>query len=837
MRTLFTLALGLLTIGFGVAEPLDHVQAIKSLKYPDQKAGRALYALHCASCHGPKGELALNPLARRFALDEFKFGSDPYAIWKTISYGNGLMFRWDAALSDKERYQLVHFIREEIVKEKNPGQYVKPDEDYFAKLPARAAADAKMEAAKAQRVEAAPGMIDGTNGQNMVYGPMIQHGMAYSEIKNKNAEFIPDVTEKAIVIDLPGEAVICYDAHRLSISGIWQGKAVDTAKTHHTSYKGGRCLTPGSKPVYENIDVIGWAVGEPKVSESRDHFRYRGLYLHEEQVVLSYRVGEREVLESPSATEDGKTIIRTFKVGPGQEELYCLIAGKGMKVHRAGMVKDEQGSHWLKIPVSDRSKTYVVVLGEKGIKAEAADLGKLIKGGPRRWPLTVQTTVAPGENQDGYAFDELIVPLANPYGCWMRTTAFDFFSDGRIAVSTLSGDVWIVSWSKENPNALTWSRFAAGLYEPLGLKVIDDVVYVRGRDRITRLHDLNGNGEADFYENFYEEKGEIGASYHAFIYDLQTDREGNFYFSQSGYKSPLTGAVVKVSPEGKDLGFVGTDLRNPNGMGAGGPKDWVTIADNPSGKAVYNGFSLAKEGAVYGYEKGRTEPMLVMLPARIDSSSGGQCWSPLKGWGPLSGSVIHTSYSRCSSFYCFIQDVEPYPNGFAVEFSHPLKSGAMRLRVSPVDQQVYLVCQKGWDTSARYDGALYRIRHTGDPTRGIVGAEVTATGLILSFGSDLDSSSVKPSAFEAVRESDKKDKKNPKANITPVKLGAVRLIDSKKVSVDIPGIDKEDLKHRTNKDGVVSINAPISVTWKIRSKDGTPVEQTIHATVNSVPAE
>ena len=88
----------------------------------------------------------------------------------------------------------------------------------------------------------------------------------------------------------------------------------------------------------------------------------------------------------------------------------------------------------------------------------------------------------------------------------------------------------MLNWDVENPQALTWSRFAAGLYEPLGLKIVDDIIYVRGRDRITRLHDLNHNGEADYYENFYEEPNEIGASYHAFIYDLNTDKSGNFYF-------------------------------------------------------------------------------------------------------------------------------------------------------------------------------------------------------------------------------------------------------------------------------------------------------------------
>ena len=168
----------------------------------------------------------------------------------------------------------------------------------------------------------------------------------------------------------------------------------------------------------------------------------------------------------------------------------------------------------------------------------------------------------------------------------MRTTALDFFSDGRMAVSTLSGDVWIVSWTKENPNALSWNRFATGLYEPLGLKIVDDLVYVRGRDRITRLHDLNGDGEADFYENFYEEPDEIGASYHAFIYELQTDEAATSTYSPT---TPHRG-VVKINPEGKYPNSSVPTCATPTGWGRRSRP--LTITDNPSGKAVYNGFFL-----------------------------------------------------------------------------------------------------------------------------------------------------------------------------------------------------------------------------------------------------
>lgn len=815
-------------IGF---ESIDHGTFIKAMGSNDAKRGGQLYSVHCSSCHGKEGDLALNPLARRFGKDELKFGSDPYSLWKTISYGNGLMFRWDAVLTPKERYQIVHFIREFILKKNNPKQYFEPSEEYFDKLSAIAEADAKEQASKVQKVEEAPGMIDGTGGKKMIYGPFIQHSVAFGDIKDKNAEYISDVTEKAIIVDLPGEAVICYDAHRLSVSGLWYGKLANTDNTHHTSYKGEYCLRPGSSPSYTNIDTIGWSVGEPKTPNTRDHYNYKGLYLDGKTVVLSYKVGSRDILESPGASEDGNLVWRNFKVSSGDKKLFCLMTSGKLKAQGGKLVKGERGQTWLSIPPSKTPIFVSVAIGDSPQITGEYDLEKHTTGGPRRWPQKVQTAVALGKSVDGYALDQLTVPLANPWGSWMRTTAMDFFSDGRMAVSTLSGDVWIVSWSKDNPQALTWSRHAAGLYEPLGLKIVDDIIYVRGRDRITRLHDLNGNGEADFYENFYEEPNEIGASYHAFIYDLQTDRSGNFYFSQSGYKSPLTGGVVKLTPDGKSAEFIGTDLRNPNGMGVGGAKDWVTITDNPSGKAVYNGFFLAKKGAKYGYENARTVPMLVRLPASVDSSSGGQCWSHPEKWGPLSGTVIHTSYSRCAAFYCFIQDIEPYPNGFAVRFPFDLDSGAMRPRLHPIDNQIYITCHKGWDTTAPLDGVIYRFRYVGGNMVGICDAAVTDSGIRLTFAADLEPDSVQPSAFKAYREDDAKNVPKP----AKYRLGEVKLIDSRTVEINVPNVSDEALLNRTDDKGTVLVRAPIVLSYKLKSKNGKVFEQTIYATINSLP--
>src|SRR5439155_4719509 len=127
---------------------------------------------------------------------------------------------------------------------------------------------------------------------------------------------------------------------------------------------------------------------------------------------------------------------------------------------------------------------------------------------------------------------------------------------GRLAVCTLNGDVWVVSGIDESLKELKWKRFATGLYEPLGLKVVKNQVYVLARDQITRLHDLNDDGEADFYENFNND-APCSANYHGFAMDLAADSAGNFYYTRAGQRMhprlPYHGALLRVSKDGSKL--------------------------------------------------------------------------------------------------------------------------------------------------------------------------------------------------------------------------------------------------------------------------------------------
>ena len=95
----------------------------------------------------------------------------------------------------------------------------------------------------------------------------------------------------------------------------------------------------------------------------------------------------------------------------------------------------------------------------------------------------------------------------------------------RAAVCTWDGDVWLVSGLDAASGELSWKRIASGLFQPLGLKVRDGNVFVSCRDQIVILRDQNGDGEADFYENFNSDH-QVTEHFHEFAMDLQTTRTG-----------------------------------------------------------------------------------------------------------------------------------------------------------------------------------------------------------------------------------------------------------------------------------------------------------------------
>lgn len=424
--------------------------------------------------------------------------------------------------------------------------------------------------------------------------------------------------------------------------------------------------------------------------------------------------------------------------------------------------------------------------------AAATDLRAFTKGGPAHWTQEVVTEGTLGETDQAkqietlkgriegetdaaqkqslkdqltelqaapYLVDTVTIPAENPYNSWIRVGAIDFFQDGRIAFSTWSGDVWVGKFADDKLSKITWRRYATGIFHGLGLKIVNEQIYVLGRDQITILHDFNKDGEADFYQNFNNDV-QVTSNFHEFMFDLQTDSQGNFYFLKGGPVNPggrgwgplsdHHGCIFKVSADGQKFEVYATGIRAPNGMGVG-PNGEVSNGDNQGTWVPVDYIHFSKPGEFIEVPDlahrtpapTKYSPHLCWVPYDVDNSNGGQIWVPAnKGkWGPFEGRMLYLSYGKSSLFAVLQERVGDVAQGGVVKFPLKFATGLMRSRFNPVDGQLYVAGLKGWQTNGVKDGAIQRVRYTGKSVTMPESLHVSKKGITVRFTGALDKKS------------------------------------------------------------------------------------------------
>lgn len=370
------------------------------------------------------------------------------------------------------------------------------------------------------------------------------------------------------------------------------------------------------------------------------------------------------------------------------------------------------------------------------------------RGGPARWPRVLETRGVKGTPSSGwpYALDTLTLPFDNPWRSLFFIGGHDFFANGDLALCTMTGDVWTATGVNESLDKLRWRRIAAGLHQPLGLIIVDDKICVLGRDQITRLHDLNGDGEADFYEcvsnRFTTPEGG-----HDYICGLERDAAGRFY-TASGNEG-----ILRIT-EGGPVEVLATGFRNPDGLGLA-PDGTLTVPVSEGEWTPCSAIMQIQEGGFYGYPGSRpppsvaTLPSLVNLPRGIDNSAGAQTWVPDDRWGPLRGQMIHLSYGTGTHHLVLRENVGGHWQGAVVPLPGDFASGAHRGRFNPRDGHLYVSGMTGWGTYTPADGSLQRIRYTGGSAHLPVACEARDNGVLLTFSEPLDSSAAEAAAHFA----------------------------------------------------------------------------------------
>jgi putative heme-binding domain-containing protein len=830
---------------------LDHAGLIRSLGGQSFKRGAAIYVRVCANCHGTKEQAGSMPTSLRFAEGKFKNGADPFRMYQTLTHGYGMMTpqTW---MVPEQKYDVIHYIREAYLKQYNPTQFVKVEAGYLAGLP------------KGVRRGPKPSNIEPWLSMN--YGPSL---MATLEVGDKG-----NVAYKGIAVRLDngpggvsrGRHWMLFDHDTLRVAAAWNGEGfidwngINFNGRHqiHPRVAGRMCFANPVGPGWANPETgrfddprFRGRDGKPYGPLPRAWAQYKGMYHYGNQVIFSYTVGGAKVLEMPAyeLSSGGKVVYtRNLNIGKSRRDLLMRVAPTATAVALVGdkvTLCEKDGYTLLRIPAAATPVAVKLLLSDgehDALRAFAktspppTSLEPFTKGGPRRWPELLKTQAIVGADTQAFAIDVLSHPTNNPWNCQMRLTGFDFYADGRrAAVCTWDGDVWLVDGIDAPAKELTWQRSASGLFQPLGLKIVKDKVYVSCRDQIVILHDLNGDGETDFYECFNNDH-QVTEHFHEFAMGLQTDAEGNFYYAKGARHAlkavvPQHGTLLKVSKDGSKTEILATGFRAPNGVCVN-PDGTFFLTDQEGFWVPKNRIDLVERGGYYGNFWGYhdvTDPSdaamkqpVCWITNAFDRSPSELLWVTGDGWGPLKGSLLNFSYGYGKVYVVPYEKIDGQVQGGMCQLPMPqFPTGVMRGRFHPANGQLYCCGMFAWAGDQTQPGGFYRVRYTGKPLHLPIGLSAKKSGMVIKFSAALDpktagdpkSYGVQTWSLKRSEEYGSKHYDEKPATVTAARVSN----DGKTVTLEIAGMKP---------------TWSMEIKYNIKTSDGSTLQGFLHNTVH-----
>ena len=685
---------------------LDHAQFMRDWSEEFYHRGMITYRESCFACHGNIDQPGSIPNSRQFWKEPFKNGADPYALYQTLTRGYGTMAP-QVHLTPQEKYEVIHYIREEFIRDENPDQFFEVTGSYLRQLP--------------KGSSLGPDPIPYQPWQEMDYGRFFIHtydlsssdapprGISRDCCPIPNEDFSDvNFSYKGIAIRLDsgsggvatGEAFVLFDHDLLRFSGFWTGKGFIDYEDILLNDKHNIFPRTMGTVQFENPVAPGWASpitstfddprfvavdGRPFGPLPREWAHYKGLYYHGDRVVIKYTVSNAVIHESYDLEDRENAVIsRTLHIdhGRGTEDLLMRIAPSDVHVRVVGEgvnLTMKEGFYVLQVLPnrSEQVKIYMTASDEFDLDQLVLnnelplDLLEFTQGGPTHDPQVINTSIIRADDDAAYVVDVLTLPQENPWNSRMRPTGIDFLEDGdQAVVSTIDGEVFKLEGLTKPEGEITWRRIATGLFQPLGIKYHEGAIYVGCRDQIVILKDLNGDEETDFYESFNSDH-QVTEHFHEFAMGLQADDAGNFYYAKSGRHArkslvPQHGTLIKVSADGKESEILANGFRAANGVLLN-PDGSFIVTDQEGFWNPMNRINWVKKGGFYGNMWGYGAPddstdeameqPLMWVDQKYDRSPAELLWATSTQWGPLDGSLLSFSYGYGKVFVILPQDL------------------------------------------------------------------------------------------------------------------------------------------------------------------------------------
>lgn len=440
-----------------------------------------------------------------------------------------------------------------------------------------------------------------------------------------------------------------------------------------------------------------------------------------------------------------------------------------------------------------------------------------------------------------------IVEFPIPENITLEVGGLEFMPDGRLAVATRFGDVYLVSNLYEDPpKKAVFTRWAAGLHEVLGLAYNekDGFLYATQRGEITKLKDTDDDGAADRFETYCDEWG-ISGDQHEYPIGSRFDREGNLYVvlcltGSFTSDAPYRGWCLKITPDGKAHPFA-SGIRSPAGLGFNhegelfycdnqGPwngtsslkhltqgsfqghpigNKWYEIARDEMGEQPPE----PQSGSRFHVEAGRIKqftPPAILLPHQKVGQAASGIQADLSGgkFGPFANHLFVGDQHHSNLTRVVLEKVNGRYQGVAIPFASGFASGIVPILQSPKDGSLFVGgTNRGWGSVGPKPFALERLAWTGKIPFEVFDMKAAPDGFTLSFTEPVDKATgadVKSYAMTTYTYIFQADYGSPEVDpTTPTIKSATVADDGRSVKLVVDGLQIGSV-HELHLDGVKS---------------------------------
>lgn len=657
-----------------------------------------------------------------------------------------------------------------------------------------------------------------------------------------------NLAPRALVFPLGNNVYLAYDLDLLRVMAVWQadgdpfadaGMAVNSYPYQLKKVGGGQGRLPKPKGAlwfqtgrYPGVGVEGVLPDlfvdprPPNINPDEvgrggldpGFVRFRMLNVWPAVKLEYYLDGDVQVFENFALNARGLT--RRFRVAPHEKPLYVVLAEKKVRCLLAGRAAIEQRDERMLcvIPPSDQPETIEVTF----LKAMTALSGRSVSG--KRWPDAVRLSMPSEKTAGAFLLEHLPLPVENPWNRAVRNAGIDFFNDGRIAMVTFDGDVWLGDGCAGNK--ITWTRFASGLHEPLSIKVHHETMYVFDRNGVWRLRDQNNDGEADGHELFsamFDQTAET----REFVESIAVEQDGSVVVSRGGQQrsSRTAGAIIRIAPDGDSFETIAEGFRHPffgydpvSGAMACTDQQGNFVPSTPVHfirKGDYGGHPVAKA------DEGRPiTPPLTWVPHQVCGSAMDVVW-----WQE---NPVLLSYNPPRILQLHLDMDEFARQGGATAFDLPLAElPILKGAVNPIDNALYLSGFRIWGTVARQNSFLARVRRNPEQVRSLpIEVRAERRGVLLRFETPLGDAAVSPASYTVRRWNYQRSNSYGSANY---KLDGSKGVDE--LIVASVAVSKD---RRAVFLGVRDMQEAmqIEVVYRIASRNGVEINRQTHLTAH-----